>query len=280
MTTALVNYDAKRAAAAQKYVEQVKSAPTGDLLRVTAAGFVLGDQNLGMELAVCILNSIYVNTLYAGKYEEGAKSAPLCYAYGQPGDIMAPHVSMAEHPDVFAPQHEQCDGCPFNEYGTADTGDGKACKNKAKLAIFPVGEYVPRPKPSREVDLELVDPLTPEGQDWYRNTADLSVVIPVTSVTGFGKYVRSLAKLSPAQPPYGVITRMFVTPGAGTRPGGFTVNFEMVDLLPDEVFDLVQSRHEAMGSEMETPFSPPKEEEAPAPKQRQQPVRGLVRPAR
>lgn len=277
MSTALVSYDSKRAAAAQKYIDQVQPPPTGDLLRCTALGFMLGDDNLGLEVAVVILNSIYLRTLYVGEYTEGQKAAPLCYAYGQPGEVMAPHPSMAQHPDVFTPQNDQCEGCPFDVWGSADRGNGKACKQKAKLAIFPVGQYVPRPKPSREVDLEMVDGTTAEGQAHFRDADALSLVIPVTSVQGFGKYVRSLAALH--QPPFGVATRLYITPGAGKNPGGFTVNFELIDVLPDDVFDIVAARHENLsGDELATPFSPPKEEEAPPPPApRSQPVRGLVR---
>lgn len=276
--TNLVAYEAKLAAAADKYLEQVRDLPTGDLLRCTATGFMLGDNNLGMELACCILNSIYVNTLYAGEYAEGQKSAPLCYAYGQPGDEMAPHISMSAHPDVFIPQNDVCETCPANQFMSADRGTGKACKNKAKLVVFPVGQYVPRPKPSREVDLELFDGSTLEVQAHFRDVDALAMLIPVTSVTGFGKYVRALGTLR--RPPFAVATRLYITPGAGKNPGGFTVNFELIDDLSPEVFDIVAARHEAAYATLATPFSPPKEEEAPAPKQRQQPVRGLVRPQR
>lgn len=274
MGTAIVTYQEKRAAAAAAYVEQVRAAPTGDLLRCTGAGFMLGDHNLGMEIAVCILQSIYVNTLYAGEWSEDVKSAPLCYAYAQPGQVMAPHESMQAHPEVFAAQHDQCEGCKYNEYGTAERGGGKACKNKAKLLVFPVGEYVPRPKPSREVDLDMVDGSTREGQQHYRDADALAMLIPVTSVTGFGKYVRSLAAMQ--QPPYGVATRLYITAGAGKNPGGFTVNFELIDVISDDVFDTVYDRHIELANELETPFVPPREEEAPAPKGRQ-PVKNLVR---
>lgn len=272
--TNLVAYEAKLAAAADKYLEQVRDLPTGDLLRCTALGFMLGDDNLGLELAACILNSTYANVLYPpGEYVEGSKSAPLCYAYGQPGEVMAPHASMSAHPDVFIPQSDTCEACPANVFGSADRGGGKACKNKAKLALFPVGQYVPRPKPSREVDLELVDGSTQEGQAHFRDVDALTMLIPVTSVTGFGKYVRSLATLR--RPPFAVATRLYITPGAGKQQGGFTVNFELIDDLSPEVFDIVAARHEAAYDTLATAFSPPREEEAPAPKT--QPVRNLVR---
>lgn len=47
---------------------------------------------------------------------------PSCWSLG--GDDARPHKEAAE------PQHETCEGCPWNEFQTAKQGRGKACKTK------------------------------------------------------------------------------------------------------------------------------------------------------
>ena len=45
--TALVTYDAKRAAAAQAYVEQTYAPPSGDMLSIKGGLFSLNDEAIG-----------------------------------------------------------------------------------------------------------------------------------------------------------------------------------------------------------------------------------------
>lgn len=268
MGTALVTYDEKRAAAAAKYTSQVRAGPQADLLSIKGGIFQLGDDVLGDQICVTVLNSIWVNTYFEGKYQEGVPQAPTCYAYGRSAEEMAPHPSMQEHPDTFIPQNMDCATCPKNEWGSADTGKGKACANKERLALIPAGQYTPRPK-SRDMDLDLFDGSTAEGIDHFKTADALILQLPVTSVGNWNEYVRKLAAMG--QPPYGVATRIFIEKHLKFQ---YTVEFEMLDIIADESFDTLNQRHEALGGDvMASPYSPPKEEEV----ERKQGVKGLVR---
>jgi hypothetical protein len=268
MTTALVTYDAKRAAAAQAYVEQTHAAPAGDMLSIKGGLFSLGENSLGDQIVVCVLQSIYENTYFEGKYVEGVPAAPRCYAYGRPGDEMAPHISMAEHPDHFVPQHVTCNGCPKNEFGSADVGEGKACKNRVRLALIPAGQYTPRPK-SRDFDLDLHDGSTQDGIEHFAHADALVLKIPPTSVKNWNEYVRKLAAIG--QPPYGVATRIWLERHPKFQ---YLVQFEMIEPIADESFDTLHTRHTQLGGDvLAAPYSPPKEEDV----ERKQGVRGLVR---
>lgn len=270
MTTALVPYSEKRAAAAAKYVEQTRAAPTGDILRVKGGMFMLGEDSAGSELCVTVINSIYVNTYFRDDYVEGQAVSPTCYAYGQAGEEMAPHPSMAEHLDYFEPQHESCTGCPMNEWGSSPKGRGKACQNRVRLAVIQAGEFTKRPK-SREVDLDLIDGSTPEGQAHFRDADALTINLPVTSVGNWNDYVRKLAEIGEA--PYGVATRMFITPHPKFQ---YTVNFEMLEQIANESFDITQQRYEATLATMATPYKPPRPEDEER-NERRGGVKGLVR---
>lgn len=268
MTTALTTYDAKRAAAAQAYVTQTRAPPAGDLLSVKGGLFQMGDDILGDQLCVTVLNSVWENTYFVGKYVEGVPQAPVCYAYGRAEEEMAPHVSMAKHPEHFQPQAESCAVCPHNEWGSANTGKGKACQNRERLAIIPAGQYSPRPK-SRDMDLDLFDGATKEGQEHFRDADALTLKLPVTSVGNWNEYVRKLAALG--QPPYGVATRMYIEKDPKVQ---YRVCFELIEPIADEAFDILHKRHEELGGEtMMTGYSPPNEEEI----ERKQGVKGLQR---
>jgi len=86
----------------------------------------------GNVLDVVVLSAINENNFYRGKYDPNNPASPVCYAFGSPtGDDedMAPHDAS---PDK---QSDHCRDCPQNEWGSADTGRGKACKNVVSLAM-------------------------------------------------------------------------------------------------------------------------------------------------
>lgn len=267
MTTALTTYDAKRAAAAAQYTKQVRSAPSSDLLSLKGGLFSLGEESLGDQLCVVVLNSVWENTYFKDRFVEGVPAAPTCYAYGRSAEEMAPHPSMAEHPDHFVPQSESCNTCPMNEWGSAPTGKGKACSNRERLFVIPAGEYSPIPK-SKDMHLDLFDGTTREGQAHFLEAEGLVLKLPVTSVSNWNEYVRKLAGLG--QPPFGVATRMHIERHPKFQ---YEVKFEMIDALPDEVFDILHKRNEEAGGEyLMQPYSPPRTDDE---RERRNGIRGF-----
>ena len=45
--------------------------------------------------------------------------------------------------DMVTGETKRCDACPFNQFGSADNGNGKACKNGHRIYILREGEMLP-----------------------------------------------------------------------------------------------------------------------------------------
>jgi len=84
-------------------------------------------------LEAVILDYRTVHNYYKGAYNPQAPEAPSCFAISKEVEGMKPSVNAAD------PAHENCAECPFNQWKSAPTGKGKACKNIRRLALVPVG---------------------------------------------------------------------------------------------------------------------------------------------
>jgi len=78
-----------------------------------------------------ILDHINFNAYYKKPYDPQNPAPPDCFALHKTIPEMAPHKEAAE------PQSEDCGSCPMNQFGSASTGKGKACRNKVRLAVAP-----------------------------------------------------------------------------------------------------------------------------------------------
>lgn len=255
MGNEVTTYEQKWAAAGRTFVEREK--PTAQSLSISGGVLKIGDDEIeGNQLCVVILDSVYVNAYYAQKWEAGQKTAPKCFAIAVEDDDLAPHPSM-EGSDYFEPQHDQCAGCPMNAYGSADTGRGKACGNRRRLALIPAGFYEKRKGSRSEFDVDIIT-----DEDHYKSADMLQLMLPVTSVKEYSKYVTSvMAEFG--RPPYGLVTRIYIQHGG---PNQFTVKFETLDALPNEFFETITARHEASRKEIMEPYQEPDAEEQAAPR--------------
>lgn len=148
-----------------------------------------------------ILNFIRENQYYDSDYDPENHSSPCCYAFGNDDKTMRPHEKAPK------PQHDQCKDCPMNEYGTADKGGGKACKNVMKIAVIPAGVSA-ADIPGAEVAFAKIS---------------------VTSVKNFSGYAKTLAD-NFKRPPFGFVTRIICQSDPKTQ---FKVLFEAVEQITD-----------------------------------------------
>jgi hypothetical protein len=261
--TAVTNYDAAWAEQAQKYADQ-EQLTGGTFLSTRGGTLSFGEETMpGNQACVIVLDVVKENTYYPAKFDPDSAAAPICYAFGREADEMAPHPSMQIDPNYFQPQAPECQGCKWNEWGSADQGRGKACQNRRRLALIPAGYYQGR-RGSRDFDLELfTDPK-------HFQTADMAFIkLPVTSTGNWAKYVNQLSA-SVHRPPHGVISRLYLEPHTKFQ---YTVNWEMVDTIPDSLFQTIMARHEEAIKGVIQGYKVP-EERAPAP---QGSLRGLRR---
>lgn len=268
MTQALVDISKKWEAAAEKAAAEIPA--TGNTFLSTKGGILtFGDEVMpGNQACVIVLDAILENTAYEGKFDPDNKMPPRCYAFSRldQQDSMAPHESMEKFPEYFIPQSDSCGTCPLNEYGSADTGRGKACQNRVRLTLLPSGYYSPK-RGSRDFDLELY-----EDPDHFKTADVAQMKLPVMSGKNYFKFVNDVAAAH-RRPPYGVIARVFIEPDANAQ---FKVCFEMLEVVPDELAEIIMARHEAQLEAKIGGYQPPQEKDK-APQAQKGSLRGLRR---
>lgn len=152
------------------------AAVGGNTIGIRNAKFTYKNELIGKTLEVAVVDYIHTNSYYDDIFDPENPAPPACMAISVTGEEMAP---LSNSPRL---QHETCDGCEHNAWGSADRGRGKACSEQYKLAI--------------------IQPQT--GEDY--STADMAILtLPPTSRPNWTAYVKDINdKLQ--RPPYGVLT--------------------------------------------------------------------------
>ncbi len=240
---ALTKWDEELARQAEAAAAVEASTATGSFFSLKGGTLSINDSPVpNNEMAVIILDSILENVYYGSDYDPDAMSPPKCFAFGRDEKTMKPHVIPIESGHA---QAEQCQGCEWNEYGSADRGRGKACRNTRRLAMIPAGTFDERGK------------LEPFEDDSFE-TAQISFMkLPVTSVRGYAAFVKQIAGAL-KRPPLGVFTRVSVVDDPDTQ---FKVVFEPLSTVPDEIMATIMQRAEEARGSIEQPYQAYDEEE-------------------
>lgn len=246
MSTELSLYKKQMQEAMGQYTE-VEKIGGGQFITTRAGVLKIGEDELpGNQMAVIILDSVFENTLYEGRFDANNMAPPVCYAFGRNEDELAPHVSMQEHPDVFAPQATDCAGCEFAKWGSSDTGRGKACQNRRRLAVIPAGQFM-AVKGTRDFDLEVF-----ETEEHYANASMAMLKLPVTSTENYSRFVQDVAR-EYQLPPFGVIAHIYLEPDPKTQ---YKVKFDVIEPLPDALIGTILARNAAAKDAIITPYTP------------------------
>src|ERR1017187_7596078 len=133
--TAMAKWDETLSRLAQESTQVVAGLAGGGNFVKTRGGLSYKDAPIpDNKMRVIVLDHVLCNTYYEGKFDPDDPTIPVCYAFGTNAHLMAPHE------DSEKAQSKQCEGCPQNEWGTADVGRGKACKNGVRLALMVEGD--------------------------------------------------------------------------------------------------------------------------------------------
>lgn len=245
MTNDLIKYEERFAEMAKTATETERVSGNGRFMSTKSGVLSFMDEAMpGNQVAAIILDSVYENTYYDKPWSAGEITNPVCYAFGRHEEGMGPYIEgMAQQKEHFEPQSDECASCPFNEWGSARQGKGKACQQRRRLFMIPAGFYSPAKGGAWDLDL-FDDPSELEDLD----AAMLKV--PVTSTKNWAKYVHEVAREF-NRPPMGVITRIYLEPDAKSQ---FQVKFETVDLVPDHMLDMVFALHETAKDSIITPY--------------------------
>jgi hypothetical protein len=211
----------------------------------------------GNQMAVVIVDSIFENIYYDEDFDPDSPTSPACFAFGRDEDELAPHE------EAVGKQNDTCAGCPNNEWGSADKGRGKACKNTRRIALVPAGSY------DGKGNLELF-----EDVEHYETTPIAFMKLPVTSVRGWATFVKNTANVL-RRPPHGVVTRVSVVPDPKSQ---FKIMFEVVDELPNELIGAVMKRREEAIGIIDFPYKATPEEEKPTKVKNNAKLRGVKKP--
>lgn len=208
----------------------------------------------GNQMAVIILADIIENSWYEGAYDPSTPASPKCFAFAHDEDDLAPPDAVDKDP-YFDRQAPSCAECPRNEWGSADTGRGKSCKNVMRLAMIPAGIYKPTGK-GRNItfDYEAIDDIA-----HFAKAEVTYLKVPVMSVRNYSKYVKQLTA-DLRRPPHGVVTNIYLEPDPKSQ---FKVMFELMDAVDSEFMPTIMKRHKIEAASIDFPYTPPIEDEAP-----------------
>lgn len=227
------NWQEEMAQAAKAAVDTEASVASGQWITTRAGQLSYqGTPFADNKMKVVVLDAILENCYYPDAFDPDNPASPVCYAFGRDEKEMRPHEQSSK------PQSETCAGCKWNEFETADTGKGKACKNVRRLALV------------------AAEPLTELAID-KGEVAFLK--IPVTSVKGWAAYVRSLSALWKRHPG-GVVTQVSTRPDPKTQ---FKVIFEHLADLPDRLVQISLARAREIRDAIAFPYPEP-QTDAPA----------------
>ena len=155
------------------------------------------------ELIGVIVDQHSMNAYWSQKYD-GQKNAPDCVSMDGKVGMARPDANVA-----WAGGCQDCVTCPLNQFGSAEDGRGKACKNMKRVALLREGEILP-----------------------------LLITIPPTSVREWNTYMVNLT--SKLKKPYSVVTKIKLA--KATNASGITYSkgvFSRVkDLSKEEVAHL------------------------------------------
>lgn len=237
---AVTRWQDRMAAYAKNAVDQEASVSTGQFLSTRAGQLSYqGNPIKDNKIDVVVADGILENCYYEGEFDAENPMPPVCYAFGRDEKEMKPHAESSK------PQSESCVGCRHNEWGTAERGKGKACKNVRRLALLPTTD------------------MTVGG---LKKMEPAYLKIPVTSVKGWAAYIRGIAAMR-HRPPFGVVTKVACVPDVKTQ---FKVTFEHVADLPDNLAEVATDRHDEIMETIGFPYAKPLEQAAKTAK----PVKG------
>lgn len=89
-------------------------------------------QSVPGPIEVVVLDFTWFMCHYPGVYNANNPQQPNCFAIGRDkpdSGLLVPDSTVTD------PQGKDCKTCPQNEWGSAPTGKGKACKNQRRLII-------------------------------------------------------------------------------------------------------------------------------------------------
>lgn len=253
--TDMVQWDEELAKYAAESVASEANSSSGLKSFSTQAGVLSFDDSPmpNNQMAVIVLDHILENTFYLEPFDSDNPTPPDAYALGRDDKtIRWSDDSIAELPDGEKIAGELCKDSSINQFGSAETGRGKACRNIRRLLVIPAGTF------NKQGQFTLI-----EDEDHYSEAAPAFLKVSPTSTPNWSLYVKQLAG-SLNKPPFAVATLIKIVPDKKTQ---FKITFEALEEMPMELMEVLVRRHKEASELIMQPYNMEKDEdgeEAPA----------------
>lgn len=249
--TEMVAWDEELAKYAAESVASEANAGSGLKSFSLKAGVLAFDDTVmaGNQMAVVVLDHVLENTYYEDAYDPDNPTPPTAYALGRDEKTIA----WSEDSDPRW-AGELCQDSEINQFGSADKGRGKACRNLRRLLVIPAGTIN-----KKTGEFELI-----EDEEHFDEAAPAFLKIPPTSTTNWSMYVKQLNGAL-RKPPFAVVTLIKVVPDAKTQ---FKVTFEALEELPLEMMETLVRRHKEAAELIMQPYNMEREEPQEKPARR------------
>jgi hypothetical protein len=193
----------------------------------------MGSAIPGNKLNVVVLGDMHENLYYNQPFDADNPISPACFAFSEEGKDMAPHADSAE------PQSEKCATCKWNQFGSADNGKGKKCRNIRRIAIIPADQL------SDIAGAELA-----------------FAKIPPTSVANFSAHTKRVADAA-HRPLWAAVTTISCAPHLKKQ---VEVSFAYVENITDGAqLQAIKDKVDTIQNELQVPYTYTVAEEAPPP---------------
>lgn len=185
----------------------------------------------GNRLTVAIIDYIHRKEFYLNPYQPGVAQTPGCYAMGREEKGMVPHDQV---PDK---QNPDCGTCRHNQFGTAEVGRGKRCKDtRALMVISPLLDENGRPK---------MDP------DAVQKAEVRQLSIPPASLKAWSQYLNGLQGATRTGSESEMLVQISTTPG---HSGGHTLTFTQAGLVPPAMLQAIVAKRKQVEGALFAPF--------------------------
>jgi hypothetical protein len=229
-TTAIVRWDEKFAQYAKEGKEQLASIGEGGISVKFGHGTIEVDGKTvpGGKLNCVIVGYCAMNAWFKTKFNAKETTAPDCYAFA----IKTDDPEMTPHAQAPSKQAEKCADCEKNQFGTADTGRGKACGNNVRLGIITA------------TDIDNADDV---------KAAELATgKVSPTNLKRWKQYAEALEE-EHGRPTWAVVTEITTHDDSDTQ---IRVEFRMVELInDDDVLDALEKRYLRVQEALQVPYS-------------------------
>lgn len=188
-----------------------EQAGVGKTLSIRNSKFKFEGADLGNEISVILLDYVFVNQFFKGKFDPDNRQPPACFAMAENELDLVPLPSSPEIQNGGDP----CESCWANEFESDDAGRGKACKNGRRIAVMSAEAWE---------DDDFADYIDSEAVGY--------LTLPPTTNPTWRAYVNKLGKTAKL-PVWGVITTLSFDPEVDYPKLEFTATAKLQDILDE-----------------------------------------------